>query len=85
MKDNLNKSRLLITSASQIEFKLGNATIKRSACDKLFAIKIDNKLRLNASVEDLCKKASRKMYAPARVIPHMTILKRRFLLNAFFR
>ena len=51
----------------------------------LFGIKIDNKLRLNARVEDLCKKASRKMYAPARFIPYMTVLKRRFLINTFFK
>ena len=48
-------------------------------------IKIDNKLRLNAHVEDLCKKASRKIHALARVTSYMTVSKRRTLMNAFFR
>ena len=38
-------------------------------CKKLLEMKTDNKLSLNAHVEDLCKKASRKIHALARVTP----------------
>ena len=48
-------------------------------------IKTDNKLRLNAHVEDVCKKVSRKIHALARVTPYMTTSKRRILMNALFR
>ena len=40
---------------------------------------------LNAQVEDLCKKASRKIHALARISPYMTVSKRRILMNASFR
>ena len=85
MKANPDKCHLLISSASQSELRVGNVTIKSSICEKLLRIKIDNKLRLNAHAEDLCKKASRKIHALARVTPYMTVSKRRVLMNAFFR
>ena len=83
MKANPDKCHLLISSTS--EFKIDNVTIKSSICEKLLGIKIDNKLRLNAHVEDLCKKVSRKMHALARVTPYATVLKRRILMNVLFR
>ena len=85
MKANPNKCHLLISSTSQSELKIGNVTIKSGICEKLLGIKIDNKLRLNAHVEDLCKKASRKVHALARVTSYMTVSKRHILMNAFFR
>ena len=48
--------------------------IKSSTCEKLLGIKID-KLRLKAHVEDLCKKASRKIHAPARFTQYMAVMK----------
>ena len=59
--------------------------IKSCTCEKLLGIKINYKLRLNAHVEDLCKKASRKIHVLARVTPYMTVSKRRILMNGFFR
>ena len=72
MKANPDKCHLLI---SQNELKIANITIKSSVCEKLLGIKIDNKLRLNAYVKDLCKKASRKILALDRVTPYMTVEK----------
>ena len=40
---------------------------------------------MNAHVEDICKKASRKVHALARVTPYTTVSKRRILMNTFFR
>ena len=53
MKANTDKCYLLISSTSQIELKIGNITLKSSIYEKLLGIKIDNKLKLNAHVEDL--------------------------------
>ena len=85
MKANPDKCHLLISSASQSKLKVGNVAIKSRTCEKLLGIKFDNKLRLSAHVEDLCKKVSRKIHAFARVASYMTVLKRRILMNAFFR
>ena len=67
-------------STSQSELKMGNETIKSSICEKLLGINIDNKLRLNTHVEDLCKKASRKIRTLARVTPYMAVSKRRVIM-----
>ena len=75
----------LVSSTSQSELNIGNETIKSGTCQNLFGIKIDNKLKLNAHVEELWKKASRKIHSLARVTPYMTISKRRILMNSFFR
>ena len=40
---------------------------------------------MNAHVQDLWKRASRKIHALARIDPYMTVSKRRNLMNAFFR
>ena len=62
MKANPNKCYLLISSISQSELKIGNVTISSTICElqvtsyKLLGIKLYNKLRLNAHLEDLCKK-----------------------------
>ena len=85
MKANPDKCHLLISSASQSELRVGIVTIKSSICEKLLGIKIDNKLRLNTHVENLCKKVSRKIHGLARVTPYMTVSKRRILMNAFFK
>ena len=85
MKPNPEKSHLLISSASQSELKIANITIKSSICETLLGIKIDNKLKLNAHVEDSYKKASRKIHAPANATSYMTVSKRRVLMNALFR
>ena len=85
MKANPDKCYLLISSTSQSKLNIGNVTIKSSICEKLLRIKIDNKLRLSAHVEDLLKKASRKIHALVRVTPNMTVSKILILMNAFFR
>ena len=68
MKVNPDKCHLLISSVSQNKLKIGNVTIKSSACERLLGIKIDKKLRLNTYVENLSKKVSRKIYALVRVM-----------------
>ena len=85
MEANPGKCHMLISSTSQSELKTGNVTIKRSICEMLLRMKIGNKLWLNAHVEDLCKKAIRKIHALARVTSYMIVLKRSILMNAFFR
>ena len=65
-------------------FKIGNVTIKISVCEKLLGIKTDNKLKVNACVEDLRKKTSRKIHALARAAPYMTVSKIRIFMNVFF-
>ena len=75
MKATPDKCHLLISSTSRKELKIGNETIKSSTREKLIVMKIYNKVRLNAHVQHLCKKASRKIQALARVTPYMSFEK----------
>ena len=75
----------LLSSTNQSEVKIGIETIKSSICVKLPGIKIDNKLKLNVNMEDLCKNASQKILAVARVTSYMTASKTSLVINAFLR
>ena len=85
MKANPDKCHLLINSNSVREITLDDKVIESSKHEKLLGIKIDNKLNFNLHVESLCKNASSKMHALARVTPYMNLPKKRMLLNAFFK
>ena len=75
MEANISKCYFLITSASQSELKIGNEPSKSSTCEKLLGIKINNKLRLNAHVENSSQ--SHFIYGNSKVTYSV--------MNAFFR
>ena len=58
-------------------FKINN-------CDteKLSGVKFDKKLTFDDHISDICKKASRKISALARVTPYMRIAKKRILAQS---
>ena len=58
-------------------------TIKNSKCEKLLVVKFDNKLTFEKHMTDICRKASRKTYALARIAPYMDLSKRCMVMNAF--
>ena len=66
------------------EIQIAGNIIENSKCQKLLRIKINSKLSINAHVEDLCKKAKRKMHAPARTTPYVDLPKKRVLFNSVF-
>ena len=51
----------------------------------MLGINFDYKLKFTNHIEEICKKASRKLNAHARIAPYMGIRKRRTLMNAFFK
>ena len=61
-----------------------NFTIKNSVSQKLLGITIDRHLNFNEHVSNLCKTASLKITALARVFPYMTLNERRTLMKAYF-
>ena len=50
----------------------------------MLGVKFDNKLTFEKHITDICRKASRKTYALARIVPYMDLSKRRMVMNAFF-
>ena len=85
MKSNADKCHLLVNTNNAINIKIGNIDINNSTCEKLLGVKFDYKLTFDDQISELCKKASRKIHALARVTPYMNIAKKRMLMNAFFK
>ena len=57
--------------------------ISNSQNETLLGIKIDNNLKFDVHVNNLCTKASQKLHALARISKYMTIENRKKILNAF--
>ena len=51
----------------------------------MLGIKFDYKLKFTNHIKEICKKASRKLNALARIARYMGARKRRTLMNAFFK
>ena len=76
MKANPDKCHLLLNSDYKLDIKVGNMSIENSTYQKLLSIESDNKLNFNMHVVNLCKKASRKIHALARITPFMSLPKK---------
>ena len=64
--------------------KLENIEIENSNCERLLGVKIDSKLNFKEHLDEIIKKASRKIIALSCITPYMDIAKRRLLMNSFF-
>ena len=59
MKGNEGKFHVLLSTNETLQMKIGVALINSSKCDKLLAVKIDNKLTLKSTLEVYAKKQGR--------------------------
>ena len=83
LKSNANKCHLLVSSSDAVNLRVSEYDIN-SECEKLLGVTFDNKLTFEKHITDIFRKASRKIYALARVAPYMDLSKRRMVMNAFF-
>ena len=84
MKANLSKCHLLVNKQDEVVINLGEMEIKNSEYEKLLGIKVDTKLNFNEHLNDIISKASRKVNALSRVVPYMSLSKKKILMNSFF-
>ena len=77
LKNNVDKCHVLVSTSKPVGIKVGDYAIDNSECEKLLGLKIDVNLNFNDHISDLCKKASRKISALARVTPFMGLSKRK--------
>ena len=61
MKANPDKCHLLISSSDKVSICVDNYNIKSSKCEKLFDIRIDNKLNFNTHIDEIYRKAGQKL------------------------
>ena len=83
MKANADKCHLLVSSNEGCIAKIEDFSIKNSTGKKLLGVKFDSNLSFENNVTSLCKKASQKLHALARISHYMDLNKRRNLMEAF--
>ena len=68
MKVNPDKFHILLSDKKSHQVDICNKKFSSTCSEKFLGIKIDNKLTFEEHVEGLCKKASQKVSAVARVL-----------------
>ena len=72
------------TSRNEVKkIKLENRTIQEVKNGKLLGITFDNKLTMNDHIKHICKQASNKLYALARISHYLDEHKRKLLMKSF--
>ena len=84
LKINADKCHLLVSSNAKVTIKIGSHEITNTKCEKLIGVHLDSRLSFDYHISEICKKASRKVCALARVTSGMRLSKKRTLINAFF-
>ena len=84
MKPNPEKWHLLLSDTNNsLSIKIGQKLIYNSKNEKILGVTFDNELSFKCHINKLCKKASQKLYALARVSNHMSFNQRRIIMNTF--
>ena len=83
MKANADKCHLLVSSDESCTARIEYFSIKNSTEEKLLGVKFDSNLSFESHITSLCKKASQKLHALARISHYMDLNKRRSLMKAF--
>ena len=76
---------LLSEKGEDYFIKLGNEYIYNSSDEKILGVYFDNKLNFNTHLKKICKKASQKLHALARVSTFMSYKQRKIIMAAFIQ
>ena len=85
MKANADKCHVLLSTSIQLTIKINEVQIKNSQSEKLLRIIIDNDLKFEDHINNICRKASAKICALFKKAPYMDFPKRKQIMNAFFK
>ena len=83
LKANPDKCHFLTNKKGNITINIKNENIFNSQNEKLLGIKFDNSLCFDDHVSGICRKASNKLNALARVASYMNFDQRRVVMKAF--
>ena len=83
MKVNTGMSHLLLSGNSRATATIDNSYIESEDEQVLLGITIDSNLTFENYINSICKKASQKLNALARIAPYMNIQKRRTIMKSF--
>ena len=83
MKVNPDKFHLLLSDKKSYQVDICNEKLSSPCSEKFLGIKIDNKPTFEEHVEEVCKKASQKVSAVARISSIMRFEQRKCIVNLF--
>ena len=91
LKANADKFHLIAGSKVPVDIQISDIKVTSKSMVKLLGIHIDNRLKIidlmieiiDYHVSQLCKKASKKLHALARIFKYVETSKRRALVNSF--
>ena len=83
MKVNTGKNHLLLSGNSRATATIDNSYIKSEDEQVLLGITIDSNLTFENHIRNICKKASQKLNALARIALYMNIQKKRTIMKSF--
>ena len=83
MKANADKCHLLVTGNYKVSANINEFEIESSKKEKLLSTSIDTRVSFEHHITSLCKKASQKLHALARIAHYMDFEKRRSLMKEF--
>ena len=67
MKANIDICHLMVSSDKSCTAKIEDFNIRISTEERLLGVKLDSNLSFESNVSSLCKKASQKLHALARI------------------
>ena len=83
MKANTDKCHLLLSGSNKLTANIDGNVIESEDNQILLGITIDSNLFFSKHINNLCKKASAKLNALARISGYMDLLKRRMIMKPF--
>ena len=83
MKPNGDKCHLLVTIEKLVSVNIDGSNVTNKKEPKLLGIKFDSSLSSEGHITNLCKKASQKLHALARIVNYIDFPKRKVLMKAF--
>ena len=81
MKANSDKGHLIMNCVEATTAVIDGLPINSSKTEVLLGITVDHELKFDDHVNRLCKKASLKLNALARIAPFMNVSKKRIIKN----
>ena len=83
MKANADKCHFLLSTNEKLKASISNYTIINIDKEKLLGVTIDNHLKCESHIKNLCSKASQKLYALSRISLYMSLNQRRMVMPSF--
>ena len=74
----------MVSSNEKVTIKIGSHEIANTKREKLLGVHLDSGLSFDYHISEICKEASRKVCALARITSDMSLSKKRTLMKAFF-